>query len=292
MNEQITTSKEKSELSDSPFNLSYQIITSLKKIDEEQRIIAGYASVEVIDKQNEVIPINVLKEAWERFWKNRDFAINMVMHSNIPVAKIIEEFTEKNGTVHKSGIDSTGLYIVSKIRDDISKGDETWDLIQREELKGYSIGGEAFGKTVVCEGDSCHQQIDKMDIHEISIVDNPANQSSLFNILKSVVSKPFAGFKDHADCVRRNKNKRDPHAFCAWLERRAKKYDELDGLLHTDGLREIIVDIIKDEKSKSQGDAVQSDDPSTASEIDRDSESHPSKKESQKIMVKVRLNND
>jgi hypothetical protein len=30
---------------------------------------------------------------------------------------------------------------------------------------------------------------------------------------------PFAGYRDHADCVRRNADKADPNAYCATLER-------------------------------------------------------------------------
>jgi len=36
------------------------------------------------------------------------------------------------------------------------------------------------------------------------------------------VSKPFAGYADHDACVRDNKDKEDPDAFCAWLAEQAK----------------------------------------------------------------------
>lgn len=34
---------------------------------------------------------------------------------------------------------------------------------------------------------------------------------------------PFAGFKDHAACVKANSDKDDPDAYCAELERKAKE---------------------------------------------------------------------
>jgi hypothetical protein len=34
---------------------------------------------------------------------------------------------------------------------------------------------------------------------------------------------PFAGYKDFNDCVRKNRNKRDPKAYCAAIMRDAEK---------------------------------------------------------------------
>ena len=33
---------------------------------------------------------------------------------------------------------------------------------------------------------------------------------------------PFAGYRDFADCVRRNSSKRDPKAYCATIQRKAE----------------------------------------------------------------------
>lgn len=43
------------------------------------------------------------------------------------------------------------------------------------------------------------------------------------------LEKPFAGYKNFADCVRKNKNKRDPEAYCAEVKRRSegKSLEEL-----------------------------------------------------------------
>ena len=156
-----------------------------RKIDEEERIIAGYANVgDIVDNQNELIPIPALKRAWDKFWKGKDFATINLMHSNISVGKVIEGYKEKDGTMHKSGVDDTGLYIVAKLREDIKKAIETWDMIKRGVLKAFSIAGEALKRTVKCEGNNCFRQIDDMELHEISIVDTPANEPSTFTILK------------------------------------------------------------------------------------------------------------
>jgi len=184
-------------------------------------IIAGYASVEVIDSQNELIPIPVLKEAWENF-KDSGFNIGSLMHTNIPVIKVLPGYVDSKGQVWKSGVDDTGLFIVAEVREDIEKGKQTRELIENEKLTGFSIGGEALASEVVCEG-TCYTRIDKMELHEIAVVDKPANKPSVFTIVKRMkgepISKPFAGYKDFADCVRQNQNKNNPEAYCASIQR-------------------------------------------------------------------------
>jgi len=152
--------------------------------DKGKLIIAGYASVEVIDSQNELIPIPVLKEAWDNF-KKSGFSIGSLMHTNIPVIKVLDNYTDSKGQEWKSGVDDTGLFIVAEVRDDIEKGKQTRELIEKDPpaLTGFSIGGEALASEVVCEG-SCYTRIDKMELHEIAVVDKPANKPSVFTIVK------------------------------------------------------------------------------------------------------------
>jgi len=177
----------------SPWTLGFPIA---KKEERDGRlIIAGYASVEVIDSQNEFIPLPVLKEAWETFRKS-DFSIGSLMHTNIPVVKILDEYTDSKGQLWKSGVDDTGLFVVAEVRQDIEKGKQTADLVRENKLTGFSIGGEALASSIICEG-KCYTRIDKMELHEIAVVDRPANQPSVFTIVKSERLKKLAELTDH-----------------------------------------------------------------------------------------------
>jgi len=165
--------------------LDFSIVKKFKTKD--RFVIAGYASVEVIDTQNELIPIETLKESFDRFMKTDEFALSSIMHSNIPIAKILKEYTDSEGTKWVSHVNEDGLFIVAEVRQDIKKGEQTCDLIEKGVLTGFSIGGEALATSTVCEGptgSSCYTKIDKLDIHEIAIVDRPANQPSVFTIVK------------------------------------------------------------------------------------------------------------
>ena len=75
----------------------FEMWVPIQKLDSKQRIIAGYASVKGIDLQNELVTIPALKDAWAKFIKNIDYAHVHVMHTNIPVGKVILEFTDNEG---------------------------------------------------------------------------------------------------------------------------------------------------------------------------------------------------
>jgi len=164
-----------------PFS-NYHLIS---KIDDDSWIIGGYASVDIVDKQGDKIPISTLEKAWKLFIEDMDYAHVNVLHSNIPVGKIILEYTDKEGKVWKSGVTDTGLFILVKLRKNLKKARETWELIKQGKLRGFSIAGEAILVEPTVKGDKEYDVIKELELHEISIVDNPANQLSLFDIIKA-----------------------------------------------------------------------------------------------------------
>lgn len=162
---------------------SFQVTIPFKEVRDENRVVVGYASVDMLDKQNEVITLEALKDAFPRFMES-GFNITGVMHSNFPSGRVLEEWEDSGGQMWKSGCDEHGLFIVSQVRDDVKRADEVWDLIKEDRLKAYSIGGQAIIKIPVCDDQKCYWRIDKLDIHEISYVDNPANPGSRIAVLK------------------------------------------------------------------------------------------------------------
>ncbi len=163
----------------------------VKKLDvldyPNSRFIAGYANIHgIVDNQNELVTRTALEGAWSNFVKSPEFALCQLMHSNIPIAKIIlEEVTDSKGNTHKSGVNSKGLYIVAQVRDDITIADEVWKNIQTGKVRGFSIGGRnlAPGETE-CNDSQCYTVLRNLELYEVSLVDRPANRVSIFNILK------------------------------------------------------------------------------------------------------------
>lgn len=150
------------------------------KEKKKKRIIAGYASIPVIDEDNELITKEALEEALKEFIKKKEYANIMLMHRGVQIGRLIEKW---NGyTTH---VDDTGLFIVAEIRDDIPIADRVWKDILDGKLNAFSIGFDIIPGNVqlTCDGKKCYTEINKIALYEISIVDEPANKPARFTVL-------------------------------------------------------------------------------------------------------------
>lgn len=148
-------------------------------------IIAGYASVELVDKQGDLITRGALKNAFDGFMKADGFRNVQLAHSNIQVGSVIDNYTDSDGRVWKSGVDDAGMFVVIKLRDDIEKAREVANEIRKGALRGFSIGGQAFKrmrKSDAEHGD--YTEISKLELHEVTICEKGINPEATFRILK------------------------------------------------------------------------------------------------------------
>lgn len=148
-------------------------------------VVAGYASVEMVDKQGDLITRNALKDAFGGFMKAEDFRNVQLAHSNIQVGSVIDSYTDSSGRLWKSGVDDAGLFVVIKLRDDIEKAREVANEIRKGALRGFSIGGQAFKR--VNKSDAQHgdyTEISKLELHEVTICEKGINPEATFRILK------------------------------------------------------------------------------------------------------------
>ena len=72
-----------------PFSLNGNIDIVEKSNDDNRRIIAGYASVAVVDSENQFIPVDVLKNGLETLIKDPNYANLMLVHKNIQIGRIL-----------------------------------------------------------------------------------------------------------------------------------------------------------------------------------------------------------
>ncbi|MEM4458323.1 MAG: XkdF-like putative serine protease domain-containing protein [Candidatus Caldarchaeum sp.] len=143
-------------------------------ISPEDRLIAGWASVEVVDRQNEIIPREVLERA---MYKYMDRGGNiMFAHSSKPVGKVLKWEIRKHPKV---GAD--GVFVVAKIFKDYETDDAVWEMIKRGELKGFSVGGKGERKMLALKEGSRGDLppsvgvYEKLELMEISLAPTPAN---------------------------------------------------------------------------------------------------------------------
>ena len=152
---------------------------------DKDLVIAGYASVDVVDKQNDKITLPAIKEAAGKFMKDDRYRNVMITHSNVQVGEVIDQWSDSNGKVLKTGVDDTGFFVVIKLRNDIEKAKEVARDIRRGNLRSFSIGGQAISKTNRYDSDvGSYKEIDKLELHEITICEEGINPEAKFNIVK------------------------------------------------------------------------------------------------------------
>lgn len=135
----------------------------LQKIDEEQRMVYGYASTEALDSQGEVITRAAIIDALPDYMR---FANIREMHTMSAV-----------GICKSAEPDEQGVYIAAKVVDDAA-----WAKVKEGVYKGFSVGGKSLAKA---EG-----QITKMRLTEISLVDRPANPECVIDTWKADAEQP------------------------------------------------------------------------------------------------------
>ena len=158
-------------------------ITLLKAGNE--LVVAGYASVELVDKQGDLITKEALKDAFRKFMENPSYRNVQLAHSNIQVGDVIPNYTDSEGRLWKSEVDDVGMFVVIELRSDIEKAKEVAAEIRKGALRGFSIGGQAFKR--VRKSDPKHgdyQEISKLELHEVTICEKGINPEATFRILK------------------------------------------------------------------------------------------------------------
>tara|TARA_R100000005_G_C5002385_1_gene209988 strand:+ start:4728 stop:6131 length:1404 start_codon:yes stop_codon:yes gene_type:complete len=148
-------------------------------------IVAGYASVELVDKQGDMITRKALKEAFKKYMEEPKYRNVQLAHSNIQVGEVIPSYTDSEGRLWKSEVDDAGMFVVVNLRTDIEKAREVAAEIRKGSLRGFSIGGQAFKR--VRKSDAKHgdyQEISKLELHEITICEKGINPEATFRILK------------------------------------------------------------------------------------------------------------
>jgi len=157
-------------------------------LKSDDLIIGGYASIEVVDKQNDLITLEALNDAVHKFMGESNYRNVMSNHSNVQVGEVIEQYRDKNGTLHKTAVDDVGFYVVIKLREDIEKAKEISRGIRKGTLRSFSIGGQAISKKSRTNSDlGKYNEIDKLELHEVTICEKGINPEARFDILKQEV---------------------------------------------------------------------------------------------------------
>ena len=147
----------------SPKEIPVKLHIPISKIDEEQRMVYGYASTEAMDLQGEQVSKDAIAAALPDYMK---FANIREMHQPSAV-----------GVAKQAQMDDKGLSIAVKVVDN-----SAWEKVKEGVYKGFSIGGRMVEKV----GD----MITNLTLSEISLVDRPANPEALITVWKAADVEP------------------------------------------------------------------------------------------------------
>jgi archaellum component FlaC len=148
------------------------------KVDIEKRIVSGFASLDNVDKQYDIVTTEASLSAFAKFRGNiRE------MHQPSAVGKMIS-FKEEKYFDPEAKKFYKGIYVSTYI----SKGaSDAWEKVLDGTYTGFSIGGrmnkwdDAYNE----ELDKAIRIIKDYDLVELSLVDSPANQfASIMSVEK------------------------------------------------------------------------------------------------------------
>ena len=139
------------------------------KVDKERRIVSGFATLDNLDKQNDIVTPEASLQAFKKFRGNiRE------MHQPLAVGKMVS-FKEDKFFDPETKKMYSGIYVSAYV----SKGaQDTWEKVLDGTLSGFSIGGKMnkWDDGYDEKMDSKVRIIKDYDLVELSLVDTPANQ--------------------------------------------------------------------------------------------------------------------
>jgi hypothetical protein len=141
----------------------------LTKVDEGRRIVSGFASLDNLDKQDDIVTTEASMDAFAKFRGNiRE------MHQPSAVGKMIS-FKEEKYFDPETKKFYKGVFVSAYI----SKGaQDAWEKVLDGTYTGFSIGGRMnkWDDGYDEKSDKPIRIIKEYDLVELSLVDSPANQ--------------------------------------------------------------------------------------------------------------------
>jgi hypothetical protein len=139
------------------------------KVDVERRMVSGFATLDNVDRQGDIVTTESSVDAFKNFRGNL-----REMHQPSAVGKIVsfkeDKYFDPNDKKFYSGV-----YVSAYV----SKGaQDAWEKVLDGTYTGFSIGGniKTWDDAYDEKNDKTIRVIKNYELHELSLVDNPANQ--------------------------------------------------------------------------------------------------------------------
>ena len=153
---------------------SISIAVPFTKVDTARRTVSGFATLDNVDKQADIVTAACAEEAFTAFRGNL-----REMHQPIAVGKVLS-FSQEPFYDPEADTIYNGTYVTAYVSEGAQ---DTWVKVLDGTLTGFSIGGKIVDAEPVFDSkiNKSVRVVNKMELFELSLVDNPANP--LANIL-------------------------------------------------------------------------------------------------------------
>lgn len=157
---------------------SIRFSVPFSKVNKENRTVSGFATLNNVDQQSDLVTAEASAAAFSRFRGNL-----REMHAPIAVGKVLS-FQEQDYYDPKTDQTYKGVWVNAYV----SKGaQDTWEKVLDGTLTGFSIGGDILDEE--SRFDKAYNRqvriVKDYQLLELSLVDSPANQlANVFSIVK------------------------------------------------------------------------------------------------------------
>jgi len=153
--------------------------------DDDNLVIGGPASIEMVDREGHLITTNALDKAFDKYMANFRTRNAMVLHSDVQVGWALPAYISKSGQIFKSGVNGDGLFFITELRNDTKIAKKVAEQIGSGKLKSYSIAGSALKTQNIQKGLQDVMQVDELELAEVTVCEKGVNQAASFDIIKS-----------------------------------------------------------------------------------------------------------
>lgn len=176
---------------DAQVNRSVQMVFK----QDDEFLIWGPASVEIVDKEQDKISVDALDKALPQLLKRARLSYN---HTDQIVGRILENFeTEEpvevtiDGKTYKRNEfptdvleleedDNPALYVAGEVFDDTQQASNVRKEIEQGSIDSYSISGEALVTQKQVDGSMVYDDILEMDLSAVTLCEEGMNQEAKF----------------------------------------------------------------------------------------------------------------
>jgi hypothetical protein len=152
----------------------------VSKVDIERRTVHGFATLDNLDKQSDIVPLEASIKAFQNFRGN-------IREQHDPKKAVGRMISFKPESVYDEATNKvySGVFVSAYV----SRGaQDTWEKVLDGTLSGFSIGGKLNETHSVFDEDldALVRIVDEYEMVELSLVDTPANPLANVTLVQKV----------------------------------------------------------------------------------------------------------